>query len=76
MPRLDGYEAARRIRAHVGGATEASVPIVALTAYAFEGERQRCVEAGMNGYLTKPLRPEELYDELLRRFPRASQANA
>jgi signal transduction histidine kinase/DNA-binding response OmpR family regulator len=76
MPRLDGYEAARQIRASVGGATEASVPIVALTAYAFEGERQRCVEAGMNGYLTKPLRPEELYDELLRRFPRASQANA
>jgi signal transduction histidine kinase/DNA-binding response OmpR family regulator len=70
MPRLDGYEATRRIRAREGAATDVHVPIVALTASALEGEKQRCLAAGMNGYLTKPVRPDELYDELERHVGR------
>jgi CheY-like chemotaxis protein len=61
-------EACRRIRALPGG----GLPIIALTANALAGERERCLAAGMDGYLTKPLEPEALYAELCRwlRSPR------
>lgn len=62
MPEMDGLEACRRIRALPGGGP----PIVALTANALAGERERCLGAGMDGYLTKPLEPETLYAELCR----------
>jgi signal transduction histidine kinase/DNA-binding response OmpR family regulator/HPt (histidine-containing phosphotransfer) domain-containing protein len=65
MPQLDGYEATRRIRdreAHGGG----HVPIVAMTAHAMAGDRERCIAAGMDDYLAKPLRPEELETVLTR----------
>lgn len=53
MPRMDGYEAAKRIRA-LDDAAKARIPIVAVTANAFEEDRQIALDAGMNGYLTKP----------------------
>jgi signal transduction histidine kinase/AmiR/NasT family two-component response regulator/HPt (histidine-containing phosphotransfer) domain-containing protein len=62
MPEMDGLEACRRIRALPNG----SLPIVALTANALAEERERCLAAGMDGYLTKPLEPETLYAELYR----------
>ena len=54
MPNLDGYEAARQIRA-LPDAEKASIPIFAMTANAFEEDRQNALEAGMNGHIAKPL---------------------
>ena len=63
MPVMDGLEAARRIRAQPGARP---VPIVAVTANAFEADRTRCLEAGMNDVLTKPVSPRQLYALALR----------
>ena len=55
MPVLDGYGAAREIRAGESASGRGPIPILALTASAIQGERERCLAAGMNDYLTKPL---------------------
>jgi CheY-like chemotaxis protein len=65
MPVLDGYETARRIRAG-GAALNARVPIIALTAYAMPDDRRKCLAAGMDDYVTKPVRAHELRAALLR----------
>ncbi|MFZ5584378.1 MAG: response regulator [Thermodesulfobacteriota bacterium] len=61
MPRLDGLEATARIRAEEAAAGRARVPIVAVTAQALAGDRERCLDAGMDEYLLKPFRPAELF---------------
>ncbi|MBK7898752.1 MAG: PAS domain-containing protein [Azonexus sp.] len=63
MPVLDGLEATRRVRALPGGTR---VPILALTANAFESDRERCRAAGMDDFLTKPVVPADLYGTVLR----------
>jgi len=67
MPRLDGMAAARRIRQ---GALGAHTPIVAMTANAFDEDRQRCVDAGMNDFITKPVDPQTLFSVLLQWLPK------
>ncbi len=62
MPELDGYEATRRIR--LGTGESRKVPIVALTAHAMKEELERCLEVGMNDYITKPFRKEALQQKL------------
>jgi PAS domain S-box-containing protein len=73
MPELDGFEATRELRRREA-ATGQRIPIVALTAHAMSGDRERCLESGMDGYMTKPIIPKEL-DELLHRFSSAKAAH-
>jgi len=75
MPELDGVETTRRIRA-MSRPNKAGVPIIALTAYAMKEDRERVLEAGMDGYLSKPLDMGELYRclaRLLHRQPKVEQ---
>jgi CheY-like chemotaxis protein len=64
MPDVDGLEATRRIRDT--WLKEAQPVIIALTAEAMQGDRERCIEAGMNDYLTKPVRLEQVQGVLAR----------
>lgn len=68
MPRLDGLEATRRIRRIPGRET---LPIIAMTANAFAEDRQRCLDAGMNDFVSKPWQPAQLFAVLLRWLPAA-----
>ena len=66
MPEMDGLEATaahpRPANARPGG----HMPIVAMTAHAMKGDRERCLDAGMDGYVAKPIRARELYERLAR----------
>jgi two-component system, sensor histidine kinase and response regulator len=72
MPELDGFEATRRIRRLPG--VHRSVPIVALTANAMQGDRERCLEVGMNDYVTKPVDVGRLAAALQRCLPASVSA--
>ncbi|HOX44902.1 MAG TPA: ATP-binding protein [Myxococcota bacterium] len=60
MPQMDGHEAARAVRDPAQGALDPQVPIIALTAHAMSGDRERCLAAGMNDYVAKPIEPRQL----------------
>ncbi len=66
MPQMDGIEATRRIRALPTGK---NTPIIAMTANAFSDDRERCLAAGMNDFVAKPVDPEGLFSTLLRWLP-------
>ncbi len=74
MPEMDGFEATRLIRQREKSGGE-HIPIIALTAFSMKGDRERCIEAGMDGYLSKPIRPAELF-ETIERFVPATRKTA
>ena len=76
MPEMDGYEAARLIRDPHSGALRPTVPIVAMTANAMKGDRERCIEAGMDDYISKPVQPRDLADTLDRWLGRSQAGSA
>jgi two-component system, sensor histidine kinase and response regulator len=63
MPVMDGFECTRRIRS---GGRGPATPIVAMTAHAMAGDRERCLQAGMDAYLSKPIRQDDLFNLLKR----------
>ena len=72
MPEMDGLEATTAIRERERG-TQRHVPIVALTAHAMKGDAEKCLAAGMDGYLAKPLQLRELTDAIARVVPGAGR---
>ncbi len=66
MPEMDGFETTRRIRSEEKAGNLSAVTIVAMTAYAMEGDRNRCLESGMDDYLAKPVRKRTLREVLER----------
>jgi two-component system, sensor histidine kinase and response regulator len=63
MPQMDGFEATAAIR-RLEESTGAHLPIIAMTAHAMVGDRQRCLEAGMDGYVSKPVHPHEMFETI------------
>ena len=64
MPQMDGYEATKHIRDNNADKLNQSIPIIALTANAMEGDKEKCIDAGMDSYLSKPIQLVKLKDTL------------
>ncbi len=60
MPVMDGFEATGIIRDPASSVLNHNIPVIAMTAHAMKGDRERCLEAGMNSYISKPIKPDEL----------------
>lgn len=63
MPEMDGYETTKAIRSNLGS-SKCNIPIIAMTAHALAGESQKCIEAGMNDYISKPFDKKVLYSKM------------
>jgi CheY-like chemotaxis protein len=75
MPDMDGYQATAELRRRerdAGGHT----PVIAMTAQAMDGDRQRCIDAGMDDFISKPMRHQHLADTLRRWIPSGTIAHA
>ena len=69
MPELDGYEVTQRIREDEGERHHPPLPVIAMTAHAMQGDRERCLAAGMNDYLAKPFTQDKLHHVLAQWLP-------
>ena len=74
MPEMDGLEATRRIRDPRSAVLNRKIPIIAMTANAMQGDRESCLEAGMNDYISKPIHPQALAETLEKWLPRETAA--
>lgn len=71
LPVMDGHEVARRLKAHP---RLRSIPVIAVTSYAMQGDREKCLAAGAEGYIEKPIDPDTFVDEVERFLVRPSDA--
>jgi CheY-like chemotaxis protein len=77
MPVMDGLEATRRIREEASPVLDRRIPVIAMTANAMQGDREACLQAGMDDYVAKPVKSEALAEALARWLPHtASTASA
>ena len=74
MPEMDGIEATREIRNPQSAVRNHQIPIIAMTAHAMQGDREKCIEAGMNDYVPKPVSPQVLAEALDKWLPREAAA--
>ena len=75
MPVMDGFSATRSIRANRSGSIDQNVPIVAFTAFALEGDKKKCLQAGMDDFVSKPVEPSKLIATIERWLGRCSGRN-
>ncbi len=66
MPEMDGFEATRRIRNGASGVINPGIPIIAMTAFAMQGDKEKCIQAGMSDFIAKPVQKRELAELLAR----------
>jgi len=66
MPGINGLDTTRAIRARERETVAQRLPVIAMTAYAMEGDRQMCLDAGMDDYIAKPVDPDELVEVIIR----------
>ena len=73
MPEMDGYEATRQIRAGASGPRNTNIPIIAMTANAMKGDKEHCLDVGMNDYISKPIEASIVLEKLQTWLPKAKQ---
>lgn len=76
MPKLDGFETTRLIRQHDKYQEVKNIPIIALTANAMVSDKEKCFDAGMNGYLSKPVTKSILSDKIIELLQGSKYTNA
>ncbi len=69
MPEMDGFETTRMIRDKSSKVIDHNIPIIAMTAYAMRGDKERCLQEGMDDYVSKPIKPALLFDTILKHLP-------